>query len=414
MLVYTQIAGESAPEAYLLSGPDATIGDLVAKVARSRAAAGRRLLAPLAGDDDASQLRHLGITEGDLIVLVADGAPVYELARPSGTQAILAASPTVRLSGVRLNEYEELTQLLQWHAPYHIDADRPSHQVWSEESTELRCSNWDAYRSPDKLYYRTYVNGQAKAERAVRTAFEIAEEGAQLQSVAPDRVERLRGILPALRYPDWGLCMLHQHATRFALSSWVAGATDFMMFDELRHAQLYGRLALAYEEAHGGFDDAGDLWMSGVGLQPARRLIEELVTVLDWGTATLVAGLIVEPHLTATVHAILESGSLQAGDGLTPFVCASIRHDKLRHRDGAVALTELLCHDGRFGAGNRRVVQTLCADWLPRSRAAAQGLAAGDARVLAAVDAASEQLIGIGRDVGIDVGVGNQAELVAP
>ncbi len=186
----------------------------------------------------------------------------------------------------RLNEYEEATRLLQWHAPLPHRRRAPGPSVWTSDSTALRCTDWEAYRSPDKLYYRTYTTKQSRAGgRSVATAFEFAAADAQFGSVTTDRVALLRNVLgPPLQYPDWGgLCVTHQHTTRFALSSWIAGATSFMMFDELRHAQLYGRLAMAYGEHHDGFDDPAPAWMEDSVFQPTRRLVEEIMATLDWG-----------------------------------------------------------------------------------------------------------------------------------
>jgi hypothetical protein len=196
--------------------------------------------------------------------------------------------------------------------------------------------------------------------------------------------------------------VLHQHNTRFALSSWIAGATEFMMFDELRHAQLYGRLTLAYEEAHEGFDNGQALWMNEPRFQPTRRLIEELISVLDWGQAMVVAGILVEPVLTSVVHSVLRAGSIQAGDTLTTFVCQSIARDKRRHRESASAFLSLVCSDVEFGEANREKVSGWVADWLPRARAAAVALADGhpaaDEAIAGATSWISDQLAAAGVD----------------
>jgi hypothetical protein len=399
MLVYTQIEGESPPEAFVLSGPDATVEELLERVTAARSARGRemKLLLDNAGGQ---RLRDLGIGEGALIGVAGQGEPKVETAAPREAAPAEEPGPAVRPApgrgGRRLSEYEELTQLLQWHAPYHINADRPSHQVWTDDSTSLRSTDWEAFRTPDKLYYRTYTAAQAKAERAVQEAFEFAQEAGQIRQVDAGHVDFMRNIIGALQYPDWGLCVLHQHTTRFALSSWIAGATEFMMFDELRHAQLYGRLTLAYEEAHGGFGNGNALWMEHPRFQPTRRLIEELISVLDWGQGLVVAGVLVEPVLTSVAHAVLRDGSIRAGDTLSTFACQSMARDKRRHRESASAFLDMVCSDATFGPANREKVSGWAADWLPRARHAALALAddhpaAGDA-MAGAITWISDQL----------------------
>jgi hypothetical protein len=394
MLLYTLVDGESAPEGLVLSGADATVAELLSRAEASRSAQGRRVVLPFEAEDHV-RLAEVGLRSGDLVRLGTTGEPVPEISHPEALVPVLEDAqpePPRQRRAARLSEYEEMTQLLQWHAPYHINGDDASKQVWTDESTALRSMDWERYRSPDKLYYRTYVNAQARAERAVQTAFAFAEETGQLEAVDAERVAGLRELLAAMQYPAWGLCVLHQYTTRFALSSWIAGATEFMMFDELRHAQLYARLTLAYEEAHGGFDQGDAVWLESPRFQPLRRVIEELMCVLDWGQAILVAGLVVEPILSAGFRSLLESGSLRAGDALTGFVCQSIERDQQRHRESSEALLALVCEDVDYGEANRQVVGQWAASWLPRVQAAIDALVDGHAEAAAAAAAAAERL----------------------
>ncbi len=152
------------------------------------------------------------------------------------------------------------------------------------------------------------------------------------------------------------------------------------MFDELRHAQLYGRLAIVYGNHHDGFDDPRPAWMAGLRLQPTRRIVEEIMATLDWGKAIILAQIVFEPPLhTAAAHALLTTGALAAGDGLTPFVCRSIEDDKVRHREGAAAFLRLVCADDRHGEHNRELITSWVADLLP-PHVRRRGHTAGGAR----------------------------------
>jgi hypothetical protein len=389
MLVYSRVLGESAPEAFVLSDNDPTVADLLKAISGARSAQGRIVELDIDGADENVTLADVGIGDGDLVKVHAVGEPTVDTTPPEKPTLDLDTVSAQAGKGRRLNEYEEVTQLLQWHSPFHISGDRPSHKVWSDDSTELRCTDWEAYRTPDKLYYRTYTTRQARAGRTMATAFEFAETDKQLAAVDPARVELLRNVIGPLQYPDWGLCVTHQQTTRFALSSWIAGATSFMMFDELRHAQLYGRLALAYGELHDGFDDPRPAWMESLRFQPTRRIIEEIMATLDWAKAIVLADLVVEPLHTAASHSLLTAGSLAAGDGLTPFVCRSIEDDKLRHRESAVAFLRLLCDDETHGDHNRALISEWVADLLPRAYPASTTLLGGD---VAPADALSEAM----------------------
>ena len=374
MLVYSRVLGETAPEAFVFADSDPTVADLLNRAAAAGSAKGRLIELDLDGASADAKLRDLGVGDGDLVALRPVGEPQLNTTPSAETELDPETLRVPNTDKRRLTEYEEVTRLLQWHEPYHIDGNRPSLTVWTDNSTVLSCSDWDAYRTPDKLYYRTYTTRQARAGRSVATAFDFADKDRQLASVDPARVALMREVVGALQYPDWGLCVSHQNTTRFALSSWIAGATSFMMFDELRHAQMYGRLALAYGEHHDGFDDQRPAWMETPRFQPTRRLVEEVMATLDWGKAIIFGDLFFEPLNTAAAHTLLITGSLAAGDGLTPFVCSSIEDDKVRHRESTAAFLRLVCQDEIYGAANRDLIGDWASELLPRAVDAAYTL----------------------------------------
>jgi Methane/Phenol/Toluene Hydroxylase len=378
MLVYSRVLDEAAPEAFVLPDDDPTVSDLLQRAAAAGSARGRLVELDLEGAVADAKLRDLGIDDGDLVALRPIGEPKINTSPSTGPDLDPESLRMPNTDKRRLTEYEEVTRLLQWHEPFHIDGGRPSQTVWTGNSTTLSCSDWEAYRTPDKLYYRTYTTRQARAGRSVATAFGFAENDKQLASVDPARVALMRDVVGALQYPDWGLCVSHQNTTRFALSSWIAGATSFMMFDELRHAQMYGRLALAYGEHHDGFDDQRPAWMEAPRFQPTRRLVEEVMATLDWGKAIIFGDLFFEPLNTAAAHALLTTGSLSAGDGLTPFICSSIEDDKVRHRESAAAFLRLVCEDEAYGPANRDLIGDWVTELLPRALAAAETLLGDD------------------------------------
>jgi hypothetical protein len=262
---------------------------------------------------------------------------------------------------------------------------RPRYAVWTDANSALLCGDWDAYRAPDKLYYRTYTAQQAQADRAVSTAFEFAGETGALGRVDAARVDGLRELIPALQYPEWGLCIANQYVTRFAMSAWIAGAAEFMMFDELRHAQLYGRLGLAFDEARGGFDQGRERWMSSARLQPVRKVIEEYMALLDWGQSFIVGGLIIEPLLTGAAYAVLTDGAVSAGDWLVPFACQSILNDKRRHRADVQAFVTMVTQDLEHGPANVALIDTWHQLWKPQTTEAVRLLAGDSPAALEAI-----------------------------
>ena len=404
MIVYARIIDESPPFAVPLANDSATVSDLLELVRGIPAGGGRNLQLLLDGAEAGARLADLGVVEGDLVNLIASGkvdpnAVLPHVVPVLDFEALFEApDPSAR----RLSEYEEVTQLTQWRGPYHIDGGRPAQQIWSDEASVIRSTNWDGYRTPDELYYRTYVLQQSRADRAVSTAFRFAKESRQLARVSPEHVERMRMLAGPLQYPHWGLCVVHQHTTRFAMSSWIAGGTSFQMFDELRHAQLHGRLALEYSEIYEGFEDPNPTWMSEPILQPTRRLIEEVMAVLDWGQAIILSGLLIEPAITSVTQSLLTSGSLSAGDSVTPFVCQSIAQDKTRHRQSTMRFVEMVSADPIFGAANLIHINGWVEDWGGRAIKAGRDLAQGDPAAQEALASAMASLASGLEAAGVD------------
>ena len=393
MLVYTRIVGETAPESHVLTTANATVGDLLEKVKNARTSKGREVSLLLDGAETDALLSDLGVTEGSLLEIGVSGSPVPSVKPEAESPEIDFSSLVVApVSAKKTTEYEAVTELLQWHSPFHIDGGRPAQTVWSPESTVLQSVDWEAYRSPDKLYYRTYMTRQSRNDRSVSTAFRYAEETGQLSSVDADHVDVMRRFVGALQYPDWGLCMLHQHITRFCMSSWISGASSFMMFDQLRHAQLYGRLAIAYGEIYEGFDDPQKSWMEDDRMQPTRQIIEELLVELDWGKSFIIGGLLVEPLLTTASHSLIAGRRGRDGDTLSPFVCQSILEDKQRHRESVQAFVDLVAEDPENGDLNRGLIAMWADEWLPRALLAAITLVGDDADSLASVQAAHDEI----------------------
>ena len=183
MLVYTRIHHETAPEAHVLAPGAATVGHLLDQVRSARSTKGRSVDLMIEGAVETAELADLGIVDGDLIEVAVAGEarplPAPEPRDDSVDFTSLVVPPRARK---KTTEYEAVTELLQWHAPFHIDGGRPSQTVWTDESTVLQSSDWEAYRSPDKLYYRTYVARQARNDRSVSTAFRYAEESSSRRS----------------------------------------------------------------------------------------------------------------------------------------------------------------------------------------------------------------------------------------
>ena len=126
MLVYSRVLGEGAPEAVVLSDDDPTVSDLLARVGAAGSAQGRLVQLDLDGAIGTARLRDLGIGDGDLVAVRAVGEPQVNNQPAPEPELDLDALRAPATATRRLNEYEEVTRLLQWHGPHLIVGGRPS------------------------------------------------------------------------------------------------------------------------------------------------------------------------------------------------------------------------------------------------------------------------------------------------
>lgn len=389
-LLYFHIEGAAPPESHVFHEPDISVDTLRKAVADMVGLRGREfdvVIDDRVIESPSTLLSSLGVRHADLIRLVPKGEP-----RPpkhDSTQAEAASAANGAISAHDLggrqepprDEYEEMTEKLQWSAPFHVDGRvRERYRVWATESTQLRSSDWDAFRAPDRLYYRSYVRQQAESDSAVTAGFDFARRrGSLLTQLDPGWTDQLREVLPALQFPEWGLCVIHQHVTRFALSSFIAGATEFQMFDEMRHAQLFARLTLTFDEHFGDFDRGKELWLHAEHFQPLRRVVEQLLATLDWGEEIIAADVLLDPLLARAVDQILlgQAPAIPRPDLLTQVVWGAIEQDEERHRSSGLAFLNMVADDPRFGETNRAQVQAWLDRWAPEIIEAVQRLSVG-------------------------------------
>jgi hypothetical protein len=380
MLVYFYVRGEGPPEAEAFRDGGISLAEVEERIGSMVGLRNRSFEVVVSGtviNDKTRTLQQLGISEGDLVELVP-GAEVKTRTNTDVPRATATppddGAPTRKADdgqksasrGRRLDEYEEVTRLLQWTAPYHVDGSaRPSYQVWSSENTALKSVDWNAYRTPDRLQYRTYVGRHASSDTSLDAAFDFALRTQALTKIDAARIDWLREVVPVLQYPEWGLCVIHQHVTRFALSSWIAGATEFQMFDEFGHAQVFGRLSIVLGEAHGGFDNGRELWMTKPSAQGLRRNVELILATLDWGEEMIAADVLLDPILNEAVGRMLTEHALEQRDPLTPFIWDNIAQDESRHTESALEFLRLLCEDSKYSEENRATIQALLNKWAP-------------------------------------------------
>ncbi|MGH8998983.1 MAG: hypothetical protein ACRDY7_06275 [Acidimicrobiia bacterium] len=289
--------------------------------------------------------------------------------------------------GRRLTEYEAVTCYtqpqvggggLQPMGDFKLRPDgRP---LFDLDGTALRCDDWFAFRDPNQMWQKPYYVLQAGAERSIDRATEVLASSGAVRSVDPAWVEHgLVGAYLPFGHFEYGLFRALNVAARESLSDTVNSVLVFNAADKLRHAQATSLLGLDLESALEGFDGTAGRarWLDDPLWQPARRLVEEVMAIADWGEIVVAVNLAVEPIVGEPLRRLVFSlAAASRRDLLVPIVAATAIADWHRNAKAAAGFVGFLL-DGPGGEGNAKVLSGWLRDWTERARRVAEQLFAG-------------------------------------
>jgi len=273
--------------------------------------------------------------------------------------------------GRRATEYEELTLYVQqdpsqfaWAGWTLLSPEgRPA---WTPDSTALRCSDWWAFRDPNKTWQRPYVNLQAGQGKAIERLLEAAKaRGVLADFDACWRDPILSRHYAACAFVEYGLFRAFAYAQREALADVIGNACVFNAADKIRYAQEVSLYGMELAQALPGFSDAEAkrTWLSDPMWQGVRQVVEKLMVLRDWGEVIIATNLVFEPLLgeLLRVEFFLRCAP-RNGDGVTPTIIESAELDWERNRKWTTAFAQLLLSDATRATHNRAVLQ----DWVNR------------------------------------------------
>ena len=206
------------------------------------------------------------------------------------------------------SEYEIVTHAQNWTLRHNRAAtfeQNPSSapNLWFltyRENSPLQAENWDAYRDPDALTYKAYVNLQAEAEAKVHGVLEAHAEAGADATLDARSVALLGHLFTPSRYLYHGFQQVEAYIGYMAPSSYITNAAAFSTADFLRRVTTiaYRTRELQIASPDSGIGSAErSLWERHDGWQPARKAIEYALVSYDWGEAFTALNLVLGPTL---------------------------------------------------------------------------------------------------------------------
>jgi hypothetical protein len=282
----------------------------------------------------------------------------------------------------RATQYEEVTLHTQWDPGNFatqgwFNRDAEGRGSWTDDASQLRATDWWAYRDPNQEWFRPFVNRQAGVGDAITLAVAGGRRSQAFGGFTPGWVRALNEIYGPYRFAEYGLFLSLCQAQREARSDVVGNPIVFQSLEKDRHAQDIALYAMELEKEIEAFDDSRcrGLWMESPLWQPARKWVEHLLAARDWGEINFAINLVYDPLLAAFVtRDLLFRSAPHHGDAVTPVLLEGAERDRELRSKSTAALVRFLIEQD---PNNRETINAWIERWAPGALEAVHALAPG-------------------------------------
>ena len=274
------------------------------------------------------------------------------------------------------SEYEIVSTNLHYttdrpDAPFELDPNFPM-ALWfktNRNASPLTHPDWNAFRDPDEMVYRTYNMLQDGQENYVHGLFDQFSERGHDSMLEASWARHLARLYTPARYLFHTLQMGSAYLCQIAPASTISNAATYQTADSLRWLT---HTAYRTKELSKSFGDLGfgmgerAIWETDPAWQGLRELVETGLATYDWGEHFVAMNLVARPAVEEAVLRGLGQTARHNGDTLLGLVCDAQLLDADRHRRWTAALVKMALEV----EGNRAVLAGWLAKWAPLGDAA--------------------------------------------
>lgn len=290
------------------------------------------------------------------------------------------------------SEYEIVSANLHYNnrdanAPYELDPELAMNR-WYKKNTfgsALQHGDWNAFRDPEEVVYRSYNMMQDGQENYVSGLFDQFNTREHDKSLDPRWAGTLARLYTPARYLFHTVQMASAYIGQVAPASTITNCNYFQMADSLRWlshtAYRTKELSLAFPDK--GFStDERHYWETDSAWQGFRELMEKVLVTWDWAEAFVALNLVAKPAIDEAVLRKLGESARHNGDMLLGLLNDAQLVDSARHRRWTAALVKMALEK----PGNLEVIKGWISKWEPLADQAIEGYC----RALADVPGAAE------------------------
>ena len=269
------------------------------------------------------------------------------------------------------SEYEIVSANLHYNdkrpdSPYELSPDMFMNTWYKKHTfgTALKHADWNAFRDPDEVVYRTYNLMQDGQETYVFGLFDQFNEREHDKALDPRWAGTLARLYTPARYLFHTLQMASSYVGQVSPASTITNCNYFQMADSLRwvsHTAYRTReLSQVFTDKGFGIDERR-YWEQDPAWQGFRELMEKALTVWDWGEAIVVLSLVVKPAVEEAVLRRLGESARHNGDTLLGLLTDAQLIDSARHRRWTAAFVAMALQT----PDNLALIQSWIAKWEP-------------------------------------------------
>lgn len=269
------------------------------------------------------------------------------------------------------SEYEIVSANLHYNdrdpdSPYELAPGMFMNEWYKKNTfgTALQHADWNAFRDPDEVVYRTYNLMQDGQETYVFGLFDQFNEREHDKALDPRWAGTLARLYTPARYLFHTLQMASSYVGQVSPASTITNCNYFQMADSLRwvsHTAYRTReLSQVFTDKGFGIDERR-YWEQDPAWQGFRELMEKALTVWDWGEAIVVLSLVVKPAVEEAVLRKLGESARHNGDTLLGLLTDAQLIDSARHRRWTAAFVAMALQT----PDNLALIQSWIAKWEP-------------------------------------------------
>ena len=240
----------------------------------------------------------------------------------------------------------------------------------------LKHADWNAFRDPDEIVYRTYNIMQDGQEAYVDGLLDQHARQQHDKGLSKPWLATLAQLYTPSRYLLHSVQMASAYLVSIAPASSICNCAIFQSGDALRWVSRTAYRTRELANAHPGLGfGTGErrLWEESREWQGFRELAERMLATYDWGEAFFVMNVICKPAIDEALCRQLSVAARRHQDPLLALLADAQLRDSVRSTRWTGALIKMALQT----PGNERVLQGWSAKWSPLGDAAVRAYCAG-------------------------------------